>query len=225
MSLLRRIFSPQSFYRRLREMDPAKLAGIQMTRISFTNQLYGDEAGKKFARVSARFVNNAMMATALGAIISDGLEDGRVVSGVGGQYNFVEQAFALPGARSIIAINATRGTGKRTQSNVRWSYGHTTILVICVTSWLANTASPICAARVTRMSSPRCSASRIHGFRKICCAARKMPARSLRTTKFLPNSAATILIASELRWRRPGSEDCSRPFRSARIIRLLSNVC
>jgi hypothetical protein len=118
---------PQSFYRRLREMDPARLASIQMTRISFTNQLYGDEAAKKSARLKSRFVNNAMMATALGAIVSDGLEDGRVVSGVGGQYNFVEQAFALPGARSIIAINATRSTGKKVQSNVRWSYGHTTI--------------------------------------------------------------------------------------------------
>lgn len=118
---------PQSFYRRLREMDTATLAKLQMTHISFTNQLYGEETAKKAARVKARFVNNAMMATALGAIVSDGLEDGRVVSGVGGQYNFVEQAFALPGARSIIAINATRGTGRKLQSNVRWSYGHTTI--------------------------------------------------------------------------------------------------
>jgi len=118
---------PQSFYRRLREMTPARLAQIQMTRISFTNQLYGDEASKKSARAKARFVNNAMMATMLGDIVSDALEDGRVVSGVGGQYNFVEQAFALPGARSIIAINATRGAGTKVQSNVRWSYGHTTI--------------------------------------------------------------------------------------------------
>lgn len=118
---------PQSFYRRLREMDPTLLGKIRMTRISFTNQLYGDEAAKAASRKKARFVNNAMMATALGAAISDGLEDGRVVSGVGGQYNFVEQAFALKDARSIIAINATRGAGRKTQSNVRWSYGHTTI--------------------------------------------------------------------------------------------------
>jgi hypothetical protein len=108
-------------------MAPGDLARIQMKRITFTNQLYGDEAGKKAARVKARFVNNAMMATALGAVVSDGLEDGRVVSGVGGQFNFVDQAFALPGARSIIAINATRGAGRKLQSNVRWSYGHTTI--------------------------------------------------------------------------------------------------
>jgi hypothetical protein len=114
---------PRSMYRRLREMPPEQLDRIRMTRISFTNQLYGDEAAKKAARVKARFVNNAMMATALGAVVSDGLEDGRVVSGVGGQFNFVDQAFALPGARSILAINATRGG----VSNVRWSYGHTTI--------------------------------------------------------------------------------------------------
>lgn len=118
---------PQSFYRRLREMDPTLLNKIRMTRISFTNQLYGDEVAKTAARKKARFVNNAMMATALGAVISDGLEDGRVVSGVGGQYNFVEQAFALDGARSIIAINATRQVGRTCQSNVRWSYGHATI--------------------------------------------------------------------------------------------------
>jgi hypothetical protein len=94
-----------------------------MTRISFTNQLYGEERAKKAARVKARFVNNAMMATALGAVISDALEDGRVVSGVGGQFNFVDQAFALPGAHSILALHATRN-GK---SNILWSYGHTTI--------------------------------------------------------------------------------------------------
>ena len=118
---------PSSFYRRLREMAPDDLARIQMTRISFTNALYGGEAAKRAARVEARFVNSAMMATLLGAVISDGLEDGRVVSGVGGQFNFVDQAFALEGARSILAIAATRGQGRRMLSNVRWSYGHTTI--------------------------------------------------------------------------------------------------
>jgi len=118
---------PKSFYRRLREMPPDALARIAMTRITFTNALYGGEAAKRAARVKARFVNNAMMATLLGAVVSDGLEDGRVVSGVGGQFNFVDQAFALEGARSILAITATRGAGRRMQSNVRWSYGHTTI--------------------------------------------------------------------------------------------------
>jgi Acetyl-CoA hydrolase/transferase C-terminal domain len=118
---------PKSFYRALREMTPSQLARIQMMPVSFTNELYGDEDLKRRARVDARFVNNAMMATLMGAVISDGLEDGQVVSGVGGQYNFVAQAFALQGARSILTVEATRQAGARTQSNIRWSYGHETI--------------------------------------------------------------------------------------------------
>ncbi len=57
----------------------------------------------------------------------DGLDDGRIVSGVGGQYNFVSQAFALPDARSVIALRATREKDGETLSNVVFSYGHQTI--------------------------------------------------------------------------------------------------
>jgi hypothetical protein len=118
---------PKSFYRALREMAPEQLARIQMMPVSFTNELYGDEDLKRRARVDARFVNNAMMATLMGAAISDGLENGQVVSGVGGQYNFVAQAFALRGARSILTVEATRQAGAKAQSNIRWAYGHQTI--------------------------------------------------------------------------------------------------
>lgn len=118
---------PKSFYRALREMQPELLDRIQMVPVSFTNQAYGDEDAKRRARIDARFVNNAMMATLMGAVVSDGLEDGQVVSGVGGQYNFVAQAFALEGARSMLTVEAARGSGKKAVSNIRWSYGHTTI--------------------------------------------------------------------------------------------------
>src|SRR5947207_3281363 len=118
---------PKSFYRALREMPLAQIARIQMMPVSFTNELYGDESAKRRARVDARFVNNAMMATLLGSAISDGLENGQVVSGVGGQYNFVAQAFALQGARSILALEATRQGSAKAQSNIRWNYGHETI--------------------------------------------------------------------------------------------------
>jgi hypothetical protein len=118
---------PKSFYRALREMPAEQLARIQMMPVSFTNQLYGDEEAKRRARVDARFVNNAMMATLMGAVISDGLEDGQVVSGVGGQYNFVAQAFALQGARSILTLEATRRARAKLESNIRWAYGHQTI--------------------------------------------------------------------------------------------------
>ena len=59
--------------------------------------------------------------------VSDGLEDGRIVSGVGGQYNFVAQAFALEDARSIIMLRASRAAAGKIQSNIRWRYGHVTI--------------------------------------------------------------------------------------------------
>src|SRR4051812_36975257 len=118
---------PKSFYRALREMAPEQRARIQMMPVSFTNQLYGDEDAKRRARIDARFVNTAMMATLMGAAISDGLEDGQVISGVGGQYNFVAQAFELQGARSVLALESTRPAGRKTLSNIRWSYGHQTI--------------------------------------------------------------------------------------------------
>ncbi len=118
---------PKSFYRALREMTPGQIARIQMMPVSFTNELYGDEDIKRRARIDARFVNNAMMATLMGAAISDGLENGQVVSGVGGQYNFVAQAFALAGARSVLTVEATRQAGAKPQSNILWSYGHETI--------------------------------------------------------------------------------------------------
>ena len=118
---------PKSFYRALREMPAEQLARIQMMPVSFTNQLHGGEDAKHRARVDARFVNTAMMATLMGATVSDGLEDGQVISGVGGQYNFVAQAFELDGARSVIALDSTRQSGRKTLSNLRWSYGHQTI--------------------------------------------------------------------------------------------------
>ncbi len=117
----------RAFYRALREMPEAELAKLRMTSVSFVNELYGDEAEKRRARVKARFVNNAMMATLLGAVVSDGLDNGQVVSGVGGQYNFVAQSFALEDARSIIMLRATWQAKRRTTSNIRWNYGHTTI--------------------------------------------------------------------------------------------------
>jgi acyl-CoA hydrolase len=118
---------PKAFYDALRGMDETLLARINMTAISHINELYGDEENKRRSRVKARFINNAMMGTLLGAIVSDGLESGGVVSGVGGQYNFVAQAFALADARSIITLKSTRGAGRKATSNILWRYGHETI--------------------------------------------------------------------------------------------------
>jgi acyl-CoA hydrolase len=122
------MLGPQAFYRELREMPESERALFAMMPVSFTNELLGPGWDRKVAqRRHARFINMAMMATLGGALVSDGLDDGRVVSGVGGQYNFVAQAHALPGGRSIIALRATRENRGRLESNVRFGYGHVTI--------------------------------------------------------------------------------------------------
>jgi hypothetical protein len=118
---------PAAFYDRLINMSETARQKIRMKPVSWVNSLYRDEDKKRKQRTKARFVNNAMMATLLGAVVSDSLEDGRVVSGVGGQYDFVAQAFALDGARSVIALNSTRVNKGRARSNILWSYGNQTI--------------------------------------------------------------------------------------------------
>ena len=122
------LLGPRAFYQALRAMPDAERALFRMMPVSFTNELLGPDWESKIAqRRDARFFNSAMMATLGGAVVSDGLADGRVVSGVGGQFNFVSQAHALPGGRSIIAVRATRASGGRVESNLRWNYGHVTI--------------------------------------------------------------------------------------------------
>ena len=118
---------PAAFYQRLRELDAETRGKINMTRVNQINDLYGGEALRILQRRDARFVNTAFTVTLLGAAVSDQLDDGRVLSGVGGQYNFVSQAHALPGARSILMTRAWRQRGGEAASNVLFSYGHTTI--------------------------------------------------------------------------------------------------
>ena len=117
------------FYDWLRNLDDDARRAIGMRRVSEVNELYGGhESLERVQRRESRFFNTCMMATALGAAVSDALADGRVVSGVGGQYNFVAMAHALPSARSVLMLRATREEpGLPAISSVLWNYGHTTI--------------------------------------------------------------------------------------------------
>src|SRR4249919_115940 len=115
-------------YQWLRDLSVDERRAIGMKRVSAVNELYGgNETLERLQRRDARFFNTCMMATVLGAAVSDALSDGHVVSGVGGQYNFVAMAHALPDARSALMLRATRDAGGRTRSNIVWNYGHTTI--------------------------------------------------------------------------------------------------
>jgi acyl-CoA hydrolase len=118
---------PERFYDALRRMNRAERDQISMTGIDFVNQLYGDEELKRLQRVQARFVNTGLVVTLSGAVASDTLEDGRVLSGVGGQYNFVAMAHALDDGRSILLIRSTREDGRAIRSNVVARCANTTI--------------------------------------------------------------------------------------------------
>ena len=118
---------PRDFYERLRTMPAQELAKIDMTRIDFINQLYGGGDLKRAQRRKARFMNSTMIVTLLGAACSDALESGQVVSGVGGQYNFVAMSHALPDARLLMMLRATHDNQDGLKSSIVWSYGHITI--------------------------------------------------------------------------------------------------
>lgn len=122
---------PQNFYQYLRDLPEAERQKFCMTSVNFINDLYDHRFGKQALKVAqrshSRFINSAMMMTLNGAANSDGLEDGRVVSGVGGQYNFVAMAHDLPGARSVLKLRSTRQSGGKTVSNIVFNYGHITI--------------------------------------------------------------------------------------------------
>jgi acyl-CoA hydrolase len=119
---------PRGFYAALRDLPEAERRQFSMCGVSFVNQLQGaDQALKIAQRRHGRFLNSSMMMTLLGAAVSDGLADGRVVSGVGGQYNFVAMAHALPDARSILTLRSTRKKNSELTSNILWNYGNSTI--------------------------------------------------------------------------------------------------
>ena len=118
---------PRSFYERLRELPQSRLLEFNMTRISYINELYGQEQLKRLQRLDARFINTVFTMTLMGAGVADQLEDGRVLSGVGGQYNFVAQGHALEGGRSILLLRSWREAGGEISSNIVWDYGHCTI--------------------------------------------------------------------------------------------------
>ncbi|MBV8124392.1 MAG: acetyl-CoA hydrolase [Burkholderiaceae bacterium] len=123
---------PRDFYQRLREMPEALREQIGMTRISFINELWNDSLGsealKRAQRVKASLMNTTMRVSLLGAASSDALDSGQVVSGVGGQYNFVAMGHALSDARSILMLRATHQNRREgLTSSIHWACGNVTI--------------------------------------------------------------------------------------------------
>lgn len=117
----------RDMYERLRAMPTGQRAKIAMMPVSFTNALYGDEAAKRAARCHARFINGCMQVSLLGDAMSDAAKPGQVVSGVGGQFNFFEQAFALEDGHAILTLPATRQSKGKVTSNLVWQLAVTTV--------------------------------------------------------------------------------------------------
>lgn len=118
----------REFYTFLRELSESERPRFRMTSVARVNQLYGGSEALEIAqRRRARFINSCMMVTLTGAVISDGLADHQVVSGVGGQYNFVAMAHAMEDGRSILMLRSTRTQNGEPRSNIVWEYPHTTI--------------------------------------------------------------------------------------------------
>ncbi|MFC1665144.1 acetyl-CoA hydrolase/transferase C-terminal domain-containing protein [Pseudomonadota bacterium] len=118
---------PRDFYEWLKTLPKPERRLIHMKSVTKINHMYGHEELDRLHRKNARFVNTCLKMTLSGAAVSDGLEDGRVISGVGGQYNFVAMAQALPDGYSILQLRSTRYSRGKLQSNIVFNYGHITI--------------------------------------------------------------------------------------------------
>ena len=117
-----------AFYEFLRTLSETERPRFRMHGVGRINQLYGGNERLEIAqRRHARFINTCMMVTATGAAVSDGLADYQVVSGVGGQYNFVAMAHAMDDGRSVLMLRAVRESDGRRHSNIVWDYPHLTI--------------------------------------------------------------------------------------------------
>ncbi|MFK8031685.1 MAG: acetyl-CoA hydrolase/transferase C-terminal domain-containing protein [Gammaproteobacteria bacterium] len=117
----------QAFYQALRELTEEERKLLKMTSVDRINQLYRGEALDRVQRRNARFINTCLMVTLNGAVVSDGLDNNRVLSGVGGQYNFVAMAHALDDSRSVIKLRSTYSSSSGLRSNIVFNYAHCTI--------------------------------------------------------------------------------------------------
>ncbi len=117
----------EDFYHRLRELPESIRRKIDMTSVEKINQLDFNPRLYRAQRIKARFINTGLKVTLNGAVASDTLDTGQVLSGVGGQFNFVNMAHQLLTGRSIIMIRSVRGYGSEAESNIVWEYGACTI--------------------------------------------------------------------------------------------------
>jgi len=116
------MISPKGMYKRLEEMSQEEKKVFSLRNIKFVNTLNGEEDLKAVQRKDGRFMNFTLVATLTGAVASETIKNQQVISGIGGQLDFITMANALDDGRSILILNAIRGEGKSIQSNIVFEY-------------------------------------------------------------------------------------------------------
>jgi acyl-CoA hydrolase len=117
----------EAFYRGLRELNAEARGKLAMCGVEKINQLDFNPRLYQAQRRRARFINTGLNVSLQGAVASDTLESGQVVSGVGGQYNFVAMAHQLSDGRSILMIRSTRMEKGKARSNIVNNFASCTI--------------------------------------------------------------------------------------------------
>lgn len=118
----------KELYQWLRNLKGEDFEGLSMTRVSKVNDLYDvHEMSLRHQRKNARFFNTCMQVDLLGGACSDTLPNAQVVSGVGGQYNFVSMSQEMNDSHSILMLRSTRTKNGHRVSNIVPLLGQTTI--------------------------------------------------------------------------------------------------
>ncbi len=115
------------FYDWLHNLSNTERDLIHMTNIARTNTLTWSPELATLQRQHARFVNTGMMITLNGCVVADAIENLKQVSGVGGQFDFVNMAKQLPDARLMINCRSTRESKHGVKSNIVMQYPTITI--------------------------------------------------------------------------------------------------
>lgn len=103
---------------------------IGMCCISEINQLYGgNEVLECLQCCYVCFFNFCMMVIVFGVVVLDVLDDGCVVFGVGGQYNFVVMVYVLLEVCSVLMFCVVCDDKGCRELNVCWNYGY--IIIFC----------------------------------------------------------------------------------------------
>jgi hypothetical protein len=117
-----------AFYERLREFSPAQMAQIDMTAISYINELYGDETLKRLQTARCALHQQRIHGDACWARrCPTSWPTGAWSAAWAGSTTSSLKAHALEGARSILILRSWRESGGEVSSNIVWEYGHTTI--------------------------------------------------------------------------------------------------